>query len=172
MGKKKMAISILANMAFLVIYFVLLRLSNTVSISHSESNYFTVRFPVILSWVAHISVVGGVCFSIVFIIKYLKNDPKITLGHFIIGGIFVLIGIILQIVYVKWSIIIDGNRIIFNRIFKQQVQYNIEDLDAVNMTGDIIKITVDGKIITYVDKETDNFDKLCHKLAERRVTKY
>ncbi len=38
MGKKKMAISILANMAFGVIYFVLLRLSNTVSISQSESN--------------------------------------------------------------------------------------------------------------------------------------
>ena len=54
---------------------------------------------------------------------------------------------------------INSHAIVFSNV-------NIEEIDEVDLSREIVKISTNNKVITYIDKDCDNFDKICEKLAE------
>ncbi len=162
----KNMVSVISALLIIVIYSVLLYLSKQASLINESGNNFVVKFPKILDWAARLCASGGVVFVLVFLYKVFRKDPKISSGHFLIGAAFVIIGIVLEVVYARWNIVVNGNILTCNRFFKSSTNVSVEELDEINLTGDIIRLSINGKVITYVDKDCDNFDKLCGKLSE------
>ena len=158
--------SAITALLIIISYSVLLNLSKQTAFLDESGNGFIVKFPKILDFAARLNIVGGVLFDILFLYKFFKKDPKITVQHFIIGVVFVMIGIVLEFVYVRWNIAVDENKLTCNRIFKTSVSVNIEEIDNADLSREFVKISTNNKVITYIDKDCDNFDKICEKLAE------
>lgn len=166
MIKMKYIISAISYILFFSLYFGLLQLSKQITETNGQEEIFIVKFPLILEWSARLSVYFGITLGGIFLYKIIKSDSKITFAHFMIGLFFIVIGIMLELVYAKWSIVVDGEALKCNRVFRKSVCVNVNELDKVVMTGNIIKLTTGENIITYVDKEVDNFDRLYDVLDE------
>ena len=158
--------SAITALLIIISYSVLLNLSKQTAFLDESGNGFIVKFPTILDFAARLNIVGGVLFDIIFLYKFFQRDPKITVFHFIIGVVCVMIGIALEFVYVRWNIVVDENKLTCNRIFKTSVSVNIEEIDKADLSREFVKISTNNKVITYIDKDCDNFDKICEKLAE------
>ena len=165
MSSMRLIISGVAYLIFLGVYFSLLRYSRMVSQSQGMES-FVVRFPKILDWSARICVLAGLIFGIIFFIQMLTSNSNITFSHFLICLVFICIGIFIEFAYQRWRINVQGTTLIFNRLFKQEVSFDVNDLDQISLTDSIIKISIDGLVITLVDKDADNYEKLIELLQE------
>ncbi len=150
----------------IVTYSILTYLSKQATIDVENETSFVVKFPKILDLAGKLCVFIGTIVEIIFLYKNFKHDSDITKGHFWLGACFIVGGLFLAVACARWSVVVDGNMITCNRIFKSSTTINLEDLDDVILTGGTVKLTSGGKTLTSVDKDCDNYDRLYGKLSE------
>ncbi len=124
-----------------------------------NENAFVVKVPQSLNLAGVLCIFTGLVCEIIFLYTNFKNDSDITIGHFLIGAGFFILGIIIAFVCSRWSIVFDGNSLTCNRLYKPAVTISAEELDDVNMTGTMFKLVSNGSVITYIDKDCDNIDR-------------
>ena len=160
---------IIITIAFWVlwsIYGFIMSNSNKVLNFQGDAISYVVKFPKFIESVALLSMFAGLIMDVYFIVQIIRGNTQITTGHAGIGIVFIIIGVVLETIYLRWHIVVSDNTLICYRVLNKPRELTFESLDSVGITGSMIKLEVNGKTVTYVDTECDNFSKLYDTLVK------
>ena len=114
-GKMIMRI-IIITIAFWVLWsiygYIISNSNKNLNIQGDEINYI-VKFPKFIESVALLSLGAGLIMDVYFIIQMIRGNAQITVGHASIGGVFIIVGIVLETIYLRWHIVVSDNNLTF-----------------------------------------------------------
>lgn len=132
-------------------------------IGNGAGNVYELKVPSILKTLCMAFIILGTSFSIAAVILSYYTD-QITKGHYSIGLIIVIIGIIGMIFSVNWKISITPKNITYRNIWGTKKEFKREDLTNYQFgkSGELMVWFGDTKI--NIDPMTENISKFAQEI--------
>jgi uncharacterized membrane protein YbhN (UPF0104 family) len=109
--------------------------------------------------------VTGVILFCVFLFFYLKGNPSITNGNFVLALVICAIGLIVMAFAARWHIVVDNDKFKVYRLFGKTKTFSFAEIDrAVEGSKGQIEVYSGGRKVVTVDLLSENYDWFCDSL--------
>ncbi len=138
----------------------------------TDTNY-SITLPKAIIYVFSLMFIFGIALFIIFFIIKMTGNETITGGHLWLALIFSLIGALLVAWGVKWKIIVNGEEIEIQGLFKGSKKIKVNEIEKaviekkqMNDMGEVERVIIykDGKKIIDVEDSTLNYSRLINTL--------
>lgn len=127
--------------------------------------HYVVRLPSMLKRVYLALFAMGVILFFVFLFFWLKGNPSITNGNFVLALVICAIGLAVMAYASRWHIVVDNDRFKVYRLFGKTEMFSFAEIDrAVGGSKGQIEVYSGGRKVVTVGLLSENYDWFCDSL--------
>lgn len=134
-------------------------MNHTSKESDGTEQCFVVKPPSSLNPLYIFADVVGLVTLIAFTISALNNNPTVTTGHFVVSLTVIVLGLLMQLWINRFSIVVNGENLTINRLFKKQITIKVTEIDKIltDRKGQVRVYRLGRKLVT-VSPLCDNYE--------------
>lgn len=139
--------------------------------AEGDEGEFVVKLPNSVNWIYRACYALGIVMMVTFGVSAAMGNPTVTLGHFVVSGIVIAMGVLFHVLCRKSCVIVKKSELmIIYRLFRKPYEIDISRIKyRISKKGQIF-LYCDGKRLKSVSLLSDNYKKLL-KVLGCEVTK-